>query len=115
MICLNPLSWSAYNAPSSAYNPPAAQYGAPAGAYPPAQQYGAQVPQAPDTLYYGEVAAPQEAVATGPNVETLFPVLIAVGLAIMVTILFAPLLASVFAFKFDAIVTLFNASFNALG
>merc|ERR1712079_787632 len=98
---------STYNAPSSAYNPPAAQYGAPAGAYPPAQQYGAPVPQAPDTLYYGEVAAPQEAVvATGPNVETLFPVLIAAGLAIIVTILFAPLLATVFAFKFDAIVTL---------
>merc|ERR1712156_873999 len=106
---------STYNAPSSAYAPPAAQYGAPSGAYLPAQQYGAPVPQAPDTLYYGEVAAPQEAVATGPNVETLFPVLIAVGLAIIVTILFAPLLATVFAFKFDAIVTLFNAFFNALG
>jgi len=106
---------STYNAPSSAYNPPAAQYGANAGAYGPAQQYGPPVPQAPDTLYYGEVAAPQEAVATGPNVETLFPVLIAAGLAIIVTILFAPLLATVFAFKFDTIVTLLNAFFNALG
>ena len=106
---------STYNAPSSGYTPTAAQYGAPSGAYQPAQQYGAPVPQAPDTLYYGEVAAPQEAVATGTNVETLFPVLIAAGLAIIVTILFAPLPATVFAFKFDAIVTLFNAFFNELG
>ena len=87
----------AYNAPAPAYSPPTAQYGAPADAYAPAQQYSA-------------VAAPAEetSVAGGFDIVAIFPYLLAGGLAIIVALVFSPLLGGLFALKFNTAVDIVN-------
>ena len=66
---------------------------------------------------YGAVAAPAEesSAAGGIDISALFPLLLAGGLAIIVTLVFAPLLGGLFALKFNTVVAIVNAVITALG
>ena len=90
-----------YDAPAyddaPAYSSP--QYGDPAGAFSLVQQNGAPVRQ------NGEVARPEEITAAGGiNIDEILPFV----LAIVVGIVFFPLISGILAFNFDTAVNIFN-------
>merc|ERR1711994_1160776 len=109
-----------YGAPQQApvYAPPASEYGAPQHTYgaPADQEYGAPAP----TSYEAPANAPTAYEAAGAAVADmmsgdilatlapLFPILIAVGAAIVISMIFSPILAGLFGLKFAAFLGFIN-------
>ena len=107
-----------YAAPQDAYGAPQDAYGAPQDAYgaPADQEYGAPAP----TSYEAPANAPTAYEAAGAAVADmmsgdilatlapLFPILIAVGAAIVISMIFSPILAGLFGLKFAAFLGFIN-------
>ena len=109
---------SEYGAPQQEYGAPQDAYGAPQDAYgaPADQEYGAPAP----TSYEAPANAPTAYEAAGAAVADmmsgdilatlapLFPILIAVGAAIVISMIFSPILAGLFGLKFAAFLGFIN-------
>merc|ERR1712039_997487 len=97
-----------YAAPQDAYGAPQDAHGAPQDAYgaPADQEYGAPAP----TSYEAAGAAVAD-MMSGDILATLaplFPILIAVAAAIVISMIFSPILAGLFGLKFAAFLGFIN-------